>query len=130
MRANIKLSPWLPFILVLATAVFLFFQFNMLDIIMMVGTALIIVYFVIGVIKRKDALIIEGTTLKVTSPIKTKEYNIEDLTAVRLVDYNTLIKGTYQGDEVKLITNIYDRPLEEIKEYLVHTYDHITDHSK
>ena len=128
-RANIKISPWLPFIMVLVTALFLFVKFNVLDVVMIGGTVLIIVYYVVGIIKRKDAIVIEGTHLKVTSPIRTKEYNIMDITAVALVDHDTLIKATYQDKDIKLITNIYDIDLIDIKEYLVRTYGHITDNT-
>lgn len=126
-RANIKLSLWLPIIMILITSLFLFFQFNILDVIMIIGTVLILLYYIVGIIKRKDAFVIEGTYLKVTSPIKTKEYNIEDISTVALVDHDTLLLATVQGAETKLVTNIYDRSLLEIKDYLVRTYDHITD---
>jgi hypothetical protein len=126
-RTNIKLSPWLPIIMVLITSLFLFFQFNVLDVIMILGTVFITFYYVMAMVKRKDALVIEGTTLKVTSPIKTKEYDVNDLTSISLVDHDTLLRGIYQGQEVKLITNIYDQSLSEIKDYLVRTYPHIID---
>lgn len=128
-RANIKMSYWLPFIMILITSLFLFFQFNVLDVIMILGTVLIILYYIVGVVKQKDAIVIEGTYLKVTSPIKTKEYDISKISSVALVDHDTLIQATYQGKDIKLVTNIYDVALVDIKDHLVRTYSHITDHT-
>lgn len=126
-RANIKLSPWLPLIMIVLTSLFLFFQFNVLDVIMIIGTILIILYYIVGLIKKKDALVIEGTHIKVTSPITTREYDVKDIRSIALVDQDTLLQANYQGKDIKLVTNIYDQSLLAIKEYLVRTYPHITD---
>lgn len=127
MRANIKLHIWIPFIFVLVIAFFLMQEFNVLDFVMIIGGLIIVGYFVMGFIRRKDALVIEGDTIIVTTPITKKEYTISDISKVFYSPKDKgVIQATYNGETINLINNIYDEEIEDIFAYLISHYDHIT----
>ena len=131
MKADIKVAPWVP-ILFLAVAIFFALQeFNALDIIMISGSLLIIVYFVLAYIKRKDALIIEGNKMFVRSPFKVREFDIDNITNVFTNKGDAgVLKATYEDEIVSLCTNIYQKDIHEVKEYLLKNYPHIEDKSE
>lgn len=130
MKANIQISFWVPLIFILVSTVFFFVEFNALDVIMLVGVIIIVGYYAVGFFKRKDALLIEGSTMIVTSPISSTEFDLQELTSVALEDNGTILRGVYHGQKIKLVTSIYDVSLEEVKHYLISHYDHITEEKK
>jgi hypothetical protein len=126
MKANIKLHGWIPFIFIIVVVFFLMQEFNLLDIVMIVGGSIIVGYFVMGFIRRKDALVIDGDTMIVTTPIKKKTYTISDMTELL---YHPKDKGILQaklnGETINLCTDIYDQELCDIVAYLLSHYDHL-----
>ena len=130
MTANIKISLVVPLVSIVLMSIFLYLEINVLSIIISVGALLIVVYYILGFIKRKDALVIKDGELIVTSPIKTRTFDLEKLKSVSLEDNGTILYGDYDGTRTRLITNIYDRPLTEIKNYLLISYAYIKEQTK
>lgn len=127
MRANIKLHLWVPFLFILVVAFFLMQEFNVLDIVMILGGIVIVGYFVMGIIRRKDALIIEEDTLQVTTPISKKEYTISTISHLQFsVKDKRMIQGTINGEIVNLIGDIYDVSIVDIYAYLISHYGTLT----
>ena len=124
-RANIKISLWVPIVFLAIMTAFIVIDFDVLDVVIILGVLVIVVYFIMGYIKRKDALVIEGNLLKVTTPIKTKEFDLSALKSLSLEDNGTILRGQYQDEIIKVITNIYDVSLSDIQHYLLEHYPHI-----
>lgn len=131
MKANIKVTPWIPLVFAMVAVYFIVQDFDVLSIIMVSGALLIVVYFLLAFFKRNDALTIEGHTMQVRSPFKTREFDISKISSVftRKGD-NGLLKATYEEDTVALCTNIYDKSIYEVKDYLLQNYPHIEDKSE
>lgn len=131
MKANIKLAPWIPIIVVLVLVLFLIEGFDVLDVVLILGGGFIISYFVLGYLRRKEALIIDDKSIQVRTPIKFTEFALQDITTVFIKehDHDTL-KAVYHGETVTLCTNIYDCSIEEIKTYLIEHNTHITEQEK
>ena len=122
MKADIKLPLYIPIVASILSIVVVALEFNLIDIIIITGALLIITYFVLGYVKRKDALIIENDKMVVVTPIKRREYDFSLMTNLDLVDGNSILKCSYPiEDEIKNITlcsNIYTEKLDTIYEYL------------
>ncbi len=128
MKANIKLPVWFPIIIIIVAAFFAIIDIGILTFVITGGALYLLIYFLLGYIRRKDAIIIEGNLLKVKSPFKTKEYEIDKLSNLSLVDNDSMLKGIYDNSDRKitLCTGIYDVPLGEILLYLVTNYPHLS----
>jgi hypothetical protein len=70
-----------------------------------------------------DALIVDDTYIKVQSPFKYREWEIDNFDSIFLVDGNSQIKGitTIDDDEkqITICTAIYDKNLTEILQYII-----------
>jgi len=128
MRANIRLKPWTPIIVVIVVTVFLVEGFDVLDVVLILGGGFIVSYFMLGYIRRKNAVLIDGATLIIKSPFRINEYTIQDISEVFIKPIDTKsLKAVYQGETITLCTEIYDISIEEIKQYLMKTYEHIVE---
>jgi len=125
MKANIQITLWIPLVFLALLVVFLFLEFDILQVIIILGVLIIESYFIFGYVKRKDALVIDENNVKATTPFSTKTFVLKDITSISLEDNGTILRGIYQGEKTKLITNIYDVSLTEIKDYLLTHCDHI-----
>lgn len=125
LKANIKLPIWLGVIAIIISILFTSFLFNALVIIIYLGTVYLIVYFVLGYIRREDALVIDNEFIKVKTPFKYKEWNISELNSVFLAEKVSMLKGVIIIDnvhtEVTICTNIYTKSLREIYSVLIKT---------
>ena len=123
MKADIKLPLWIPIIASIVSIVVAVLEFNVVDIIIIVGALSIITYFVLGFVRKRDALIIDNVTISIVTPIKRKEYDLTLIKDLELLDGNSILKCTYPvDDEAKTITlcsNIYTETLESVYEYLI-----------
>jgi len=130
MKANIHLAPYIPFIVFVVVILFLLEGFDTFDVITILGGGIIIGYFILGFIRRKDALLVVDGILKIKTPIKTREYNIAEITELSIKKSdNATLKANYQGETITLCTDIYDVSITEIKDYLLKNFLHITEKS-
>jgi|GEM_PF-2484537 len=130
MKSNMKLPMWLPITTTVVTALLFFLETSIIHFLTVPLSIFLVSYFLIGFIKRKDALIIDSQTIKVRSPFRYREYDISKIRSVYLVDNNSTLKGVYEtGDNLETIiticTNIYDVSLTDICDYLLKEFSHI-----
>lgn len=105
---------------------FLIQGFDAIDVITIIGVGLILTYYGLGVIRGKEAVSITADTMVVKTPIKTNEFTISDIKMVQVSSRESgVIKALYRDNIVTLCSNIYDKPIEEILQYLVTTFPHI-----
>jgi hypothetical protein len=104
-------------------------DFGILDVIVIAGAAFILAYVVMGIVRRKDALVIEEHTMTVVSPLRQRTYDLTQLSSISLEDGGTLLRGVYDGTRVKLVTAIYTESLDAIRSHLLQTHPHIEDAS-
>jgi hypothetical protein len=129
MRANIRISPWIPLLFFVVLPIVLWNGVDVLGIVLLLGAAVILAYVVMGLVRRQDALIIEAGTMHVTSPFRRRSYDLAKLSSISLEDGGTLLRGVYDGERVKLITAIYTESLDTIQAYLLSHHPHIEDAS-
>lgn len=129
MHANIRISPWVPLLFVLVLPITLLNDFGILDVILLAGALFILVYVALGLVRRRDALVIEGHTMTVVSPLHRRTYDLTKLASISLEDGGTLLRGVYDGQRVKLVTAIYTESLEAIRSHLLQQHPHIEDAS-
>ena len=126
MKANIKLPFWLGLVAIIISVLFSALSFNILIIIIYVGTLYLIIYFTLGYIRRKDAMIIDNEFVKVRTPFKYTEWKLSDLKKVYLVDNGSMLKGIImiedESTEVTLCYNIYDKSLSEIMKTIIENH--------
>ncbi|QMS85050.1 hypothetical protein [Candidatus Xianfuyuplasma coldseepsis] len=126
MKANITMSPWIVFLFIVIMVLFLLQGFDLIDVITIIGVVLIVTYYVLGFIRRKDALVITDDKMIVKTPIKTREFDIKDISMVQLSSRESgVIKALYKNEVVTLCSNIYSRKAEDILQYLITTFPHI-----
>lgn len=127
MKANIKLPILIPVIAVFSAVLLGLFTKSWVVIIIGLGALYLVVYFAFGFIKREDALVIEGNTMKVITPFKSKLYFIDKLSNLELLDNGSILKADYEEDSlirrVSLCGNIYSVSLIEIYEFLIKKYN-------
>ncbi len=130
MRSDMKLSLRLPliFTVIVIVIVFIVREFDVIDVISIIGLTLIIGYYSLGYIHKKDALVIENDTMRVRTPFKAYVFTISDIQQIYVSggEYGVL-RGLYQQEDVILCGNIYFNSLREIKTYLLEHYSHITE---
>ena len=126
LKANIKLPFWIGIVAIVISITFSTLSFNALVIIIYVGTLYLIVYFTLGFIKRKDAIVIDNEFMKVKTPFKYTEWKISDLKNVYLADNGSMLKGILitedESTEVTLCFNIYDKSLSEIMSKIIENH--------
>ena len=127
MKANIKMAPWIPLIFIMVSVIFSLQEFNTLDVILIVTTVFIVVYYALGYLRRKDAIVVTSEKLIVRTPFVLREYLLDDLKEITLTDKETVLRGLYQGEHKTLVTNIYDVSLHEIKNHLLTSHPIIND---
>lgn len=127
--ANIKLPLWLPFVAVAISALFAFYEFGALSIIIFIGSLYLLSYFVAGMIRSKEAILIDKKVMKVKSPFRYHEWQISNIKKIYLVDNNSMLKGVIieDGNErtVTLCSGIYDVNLIVVADYLVNNFPHL-----
>jgi len=132
LKANIKLPLWLGIIAILLSALFSLFDFSPIVIVIYIGTLYLIVYFIVGFIKRKDALIIDNELIQVKSPFKYREWIIKDIKNIYIVDNGSMLKAVIleedQEIEVTICSNIYDKSLNEILQVIIENNSELQKH--
>ena len=125
MRANIKLTPILPIVFVAVTVLFLLGGLDPLDYVMILGTIVILAYFLLGYFRRKDALVIEDSSITIKTPFFHRQYTFSELSDLTLhTKSGKVIKATHDDRQINLINDIYDVPIETIYNYLIEHMDH------
>lgn len=128
MKANMKLSFWIPFIFIFVVAAFLIQGFSALDVVMILGAVLIVGYFILGYVRRIDAIQIIDNTMVVKTPITVKEYQLSEISEIYFKERDrSVLKAVYQNEEITLCTDIYDVSILAIKAYLLLHYPHISE---
>jgi len=132
LKANIKLPLWLGIIAILLSALFSLFDFSPIVIVIYIGTLYLIVYFIVGFIKRKDALIIDSELIQVKSPFKYREWIIKDIKNIYIADNGSMLKAVIlekdQEIEVTICSNIYDKSLNEILQVIIENNSELQKH--
>lgn len=124
MRANIKLTPILPIVFVAVTTLFLLGGLDPLDYVMILGTIIILAYFLLGYFRRKNALVIEDHTITIKTPFFRRHYDISELSDITLhTKSGKVIKATHDDRQINLVNDIYDVPIETIYNYLIEHKD-------
>lgn len=123
LKADMKLPIWLGLIAIVISIIFTSFLFNALIIIIYLGTVYLIIYFILGYVRRIDALVIDNDLIKVRTPFKYVEWNISEFDSVFLADKVSSLKGVIiiedEVTEVTICTDIYSKKLKEIYSTLI-----------
>lgn len=126
LKANMKLPMWLVVIATLITILLTIHGLNLIHIIVIPACVFLIIYFSVGFVKRKDALIICDNTITVKTPFRTRKYEISKIKKVYIADNDSTIKGIYLEDnsetEVTILSNIYNVDIHNIVGYLLDNY--------
>lgn len=114
MKANIKLSMYLPIIVTTLTIIITIFQFEYFSILFIVTSLYIDLYYGLSYVKRKDALIITDNELTVTTAFKNRVYPIRDLSDIQFTKGDNTIRASFDGNNTTLCSDIYSKSIEEI----------------
>jgi|LGVE01.1.fsa_nt_gb hypothetical protein len=129
-KTDMRLYYIIPVIFVSITVVFAVINFDIIDVATIIFSSWLLLYFILGYIKRKDALTIENDIMRITSPFKTKEYNIYNIKRVYCTQANgRMLKAVYEENgersTITLCNNLYKVKIEEIRDYLIEHYPHL-----
>ena len=129
-KTDMRLYFLIPVVFVSITFVFAVISFDIIDVATIMFSSWLLLYFVLGFIKRKDALTIENKRMCVITPFKTKEYDISNIKRVYCTQANgKMLKAVYEENGKKstitLCNNLYKAKIEEIRDYLIEHYSHL-----
>lgn len=118
MKADIKLSFFLPIIVTVITIIVTVLSLEYFDIIFIVGAIYIDVYYVVGYLKRKDALVINNLDITIKSAFKVRSYEVSELSELSYIENESRIRAKYDSATITVCNDIYSISLEEIYNYL------------
>jgi hypothetical protein len=118
MKANIKLSFYLPIIVTVITIVVTILSFDYFNLIFIAGALYIDAYYLASYFNRIDALIITNQDITVTTAFKTRNYVISELSGIKYTDGENSIRAIYDNKNVTICNNIYSNSLQEIYNFL------------
>ncbi len=118
MKANIKLSLFLPILMTIIAIVANLISFEYFNLIFIAGAIYIDIYYLLGYLKREDALVITDIEITVITAFKTRNYLLDDLSNIKFLDGENSIRATYNEKTIILCNNIYSVSLKEIHRFL------------
>lgn len=112
-------------VVVLIGAIFIsvvvsFLSLTILSYVIYSATFYLIVYYTLGYLKGKKALVIDKDKIYVRTPFKNRTYLLNDLKDIDLVESGLLIKAYVISldKEVTLCSNVYSVSLQEVYKIL------------
>lgn len=131
---DMKLPIWFAIVISIVGGGFAIVNFGVLSVIILSAALWLLFYFGLGFLKRKGAFTIENDKMIVKSPFKTKEFDVSKFSKIFIGgnDANSL-KGKYMSNNrvetITICNSIYTASLDEILQYLIENYPHLTEDS-
>jgi hypothetical protein len=129
MKANIKLPIGFVVVSSIIALTIAFISYSPISILLILGVLYLVTYLVLGIIKRKDALIISNEMIIIKTPFKNKIYEFNNIKSVYLDSDGKQLKGVIITEEyeedVKFFSDIYDVGIEEIYNHIINKHPNL-----